>query len=166
MSAPHLRTVQRIATLVKLLVPGLGVQRIQNWCREDYFYQDEPYSFSNFDGVPLSSQQLDFATQEADVTLGNRSERDDALRPVRTWLRAHDGWRRGRVEIVQLWPDDPLAPPFITRLQILSSDLQDGRIDLTLRSPIEAVTAIIPSVHMTHRLVGEIPLVAPQHRFG
>ena len=164
MPATHLQTEQRLAVLIKLIVPGLGVKRYQNWCEESYFFRGEPYEPLAFDRIPFASRRLDFGNIEAEVYIGNERSRYDVTRPVREWLRIYDGWRRGDVEIFHLWPDDPSAPAVENRMRILSSDIGEQAI-IRLRSPVEAVNALIPSFFASNQIIPELPHQEAGHKF-
>jgi len=155
--APQLESVQRLAVLIKIRIPGYPAKRYQNYCHGLYYYLGEPYEWLDFDGAALAARRLDLSNAEVTVEIGNRSARNDSLRPLREWLSAQDGWRRGRVDIYHIWPERPDAPPRGNRLQILSSDIKQGMASLRLRSPIEAVNAVIPSCSVSRQNIPELP---------
>ena len=98
MPAAHLKTEQRIATLVDLRIPSVETYRLQNYCPGEYFFCGLPYAFAAFEGGALAARQLELANIGVTVTLANRSARVDSLRPIRESLRRNSGWQRAKVE--------------------------------------------------------------------
>jgi hypothetical protein len=155
MIAPHLSTEITIANLVQILVPGQRTIRAQNYCPDTYFWCGEPYEYCNFE-ISGISRQLDLANTGSSVTIGNAGQYD-ALRPIRDLLKAGNGWRQAKIRIITIYPNDPNGTPIIRRAQVLSSSIQGASINLSLKNPIEAINARVPSSIITNQSVPELP---------
>ena len=162
--APHQSSEIEVATLVKIRVPGFQELRVQNYCLEPYFYQEEIYAFCGFTlgGV---SRQLDLSNSSTTIALENRHQSLDGIGSLRQMLRNQDGWRRAKITAVTLFPEYPDAQPIINRLQVLGSSISGAMIELRLKSPIEAVNAQIPTSLLLKTIAPELPQFASSNRF-
>ena len=165
MVAAHLQSQQAIATLIQVVIPVQGVLRFQNWQSQPYFYENEPYTYIDFDGGAFGSRSLGLGSSGQSVKIQNKDATIDSLQPVRDWLNQYDGWRRGEITIVRLWPDDLSAPPMRERYQIAKSNIKGGDIALTLKNPASALNALVPSFHLTSEITPEL-LTAPPGQAG
>jgi hypothetical protein len=154
----------RLVTLIEIEAQTGEIRRYQNYCSEPYYFRNNQYNPLNFSGLPLPPQQLDYSNSDVDVTLGNSTERIDALRPVREWLKRTGDLAEARVTVHHLWPDDPTAPPIQSVYQILDISV-GGSVELNWRSPVEAIGAVFPSVQLTPQNAPGLPRYQTQHGF-
>jgi hypothetical protein len=144
-----------IAVLVEVHVSGQASLYNQNWCPEPYIFCGRPYHFAAFEAQG-AARQLDMGNSGQTLTLENASA-FDALAPIRDLMQQADGWRRGRVRVITVWPDYPDWPPIVSRAPILNSRINGPAIEISARSPIEAINARVPSCQITNQNVPELP---------
>jgi hypothetical protein len=162
MAATHHNLEQEIAILVEVIVPGrTEILRYQNWQQEDYFYDGLPYKFLNFQGGLLSDRTIGLGSGGGTVTLANADARTNSLQPVRDWLAREDGWRKARIILRQIWPNDLSAPAIEEKHSVLSSSVREDSISLALRDVLDAINGMVPSLHLTPQIAPELPMTAP-----
>ena len=161
MAQANYQSEQRIATLIEITVEGRDPLRFQNYSVEDYFYQNRPYAYVPFKGGVGASRSIGLGSSGGEAKVGNVSSRQSSLRPIRDWLKRDDGWRKARVVVRHLWPEEPSAPPIVERRQILSSGVAGAEITLILKSATDATNARIPNLILTRQIAPELPSTAP-----
>jgi hypothetical protein len=153
----HLNKSIKVARLLLVDVPDVGVFRYQTVCVDDYIFCGEAYEFLPFT-YSGTTRRLEQDNNAATLSLPNIAFSNGQANPLLDFIKRNNGLRRTIVEITTLFPQDPTYPTTTDRLMVASSSIGEN-IQLKLQNPTSAVSANVPQLHFTRVDFPELPIV-------